>query len=212
MRTTLPDLGPAARRLSELLRELPDGTFDLPTPCAKYTVGDLVDHVGGLATAFTRAAETAADRARGPAAPQAPGLDRAPAPSASALPPDWREEYPRRLARLADAWRSPDAWEGMTRVGGLDLPGGVAGRFALDELVIHTWDLAVSAGLPHFPRYTATVEELDVCADVLAHAAPVEQRSADGGAFAPPVPIRASAPLLARVLALSGRDPEWSVT
>ena len=31
-----------------------------------------------------------------------------------------------QLAELAAAWQEPGAWEGMTRVGGVDLPGEVA--------------------------------------------------------------------------------------
>ncbi|WP_235215338.1 TIGR03086 family metal-binding protein [Phaeacidiphilus oryzae] len=207
MPTNIPDLGPAARRLADLLGELTDDHFDRPTPCEKYTVGDLVDHVGGLALAFTAAA-TERDRGAGPGV--GPGRDRPPTPSASALPPDWRKEFPRRLAALAEAWTDPAAWDGFTRVGGVDLPGGVAGRVALNELVIHTWDLTVATGVPYSPRYAATLGELDVCADVLAHALPAEQRPPSGGPFGPPVPVRADAPLLSRVLALSGRDPEWA--
>ena len=39
----------------------------------------------------------------------------------------------------------------MTRAGGIDLPGEVAGLVALDEVVIHGWDLAVATGQPYQP-------------------------------------------------------------
>ena len=35
----------------------------------------------------------------------------------------------------------------MTRVGGVDLPAEVAAAVAIDELVVHCWDLAMAAGL-----------------------------------------------------------------
>ena len=61
---------------------------------------------------------------------------------ASRLVDDWRSRIPRDLAALAAAWRDPEAWTGMTRAGGIDLPGEIAGVVALDELVVHGWDVA----------------------------------------------------------------------
>lgn len=49
--------------------------------------------------------------------------------------PGWREQLPEVLDELADAWRDPAAWTGMTRAGGVDLPGAVAGAVVADELV-----------------------------------------------------------------------------
>ena len=36
------DLEPAARRMADLVRDLPDEALDLPTPCEDYSVGDLL--------------------------------------------------------------------------------------------------------------------------------------------------------------------------
>ena len=47
---------PAARQLATLVRGVTDEQLDAPTPCPEYTVGDLLDHIGGLAKAFTWAA------------------------------------------------------------------------------------------------------------------------------------------------------------
>lgn len=43
---------------------------------------------------------------------------------------------------MAGAWKDPAAWTGMTRAGGVDLPGEIAAAVAADELVLHGWDLA----------------------------------------------------------------------
>lgn len=51
------DLEPAAARLAELVAGVPGELLQAPTPCPAYVVGDLVDHVGGLAIAFTDAAK-----------------------------------------------------------------------------------------------------------------------------------------------------------
>ena len=50
------------------------------------------------------------------------------------------------MPALVAAWRRPEAWEGMTRSGGVDLPGQVGGLVALDEMVLHGWDLARATG------------------------------------------------------------------
>jgi uncharacterized protein (TIGR03086 family) len=130
------DLEPAAQRTAALITDVPDGLLDGPTPCPEYTLGDLLDHVGGLALAFTAAATKDTD---GFSAQRASG-------DASRLGDDWRTRIPRDLAALAQAWRDPAAWSGTTRAGGVELPGEVAGIVALDELVIHSWDVARSTG------------------------------------------------------------------
>jgi hypothetical protein len=37
----------------------------------------------------------------------------------------------------------------MTPVGGVTLPGEIAGQVALDEIVLHAWDLARGTGRRH---------------------------------------------------------------
>lgn len=68
--------------------------------------------------------------------------------------------------------------------------------------MIHGWDLARSTGRP----YGAGEDELRSCEVLLA---PDEDDPDRGGIFAPPVPVPADAPLLDRVIALSGRRPDW---
>ena len=52
---TMLDLEPATQRMATLLAGIPDGRLGAPTPCPAYTLGDLVEHVGGLSLAFTAA-------------------------------------------------------------------------------------------------------------------------------------------------------------
>ena len=47
--TEIIDLGPAAHQLATLVRGVTDEQLDAPTPCPDYRVGDLLDHIGGLA-------------------------------------------------------------------------------------------------------------------------------------------------------------------
>ncbi len=116
---------------------------------------------------------------------------------------DWRASYPARLAELARAWQQPDAWQGMTRVGGVDLPGEVAGSVALTEVVIHGWDVARATGQP-FECDSGTTQAL------LAHLSQVAAEGPVEGLFGPAVEVGDDAPALDRAIALSGRDPAWS--
>jgi uncharacterized protein (TIGR03086 family) len=156
-------------------------------------VADLLDHVDGLALAFTAAA--AKDLAAGGPPPAADG---------SRLGTDWRTRIPGRLAGLAAAWRGDAAWAGMTRVGGVDLPGEIAATVAIDEVVVHGWDLAVATG-----RDYACDAELLQAAYRFAQAAVARDPDGSAGLFGPPVAVPDGAALLDRLLGLTGRDPAW---
>ncbi|MFP4514009.1 MAG: TIGR03086 family metal-binding protein [Acidimicrobiales bacterium] len=189
------DLTPATARLAALVRNVDDDQLDRPTPCPDYRVGDLIDHIGGLAIAFTGAAHKA--RHDGP--PTGPPGD------AGRLGPDWRARIPGQLDTLAVAWRSPDAWEGMTEAGGLDLPGEVAGLVALDEVVVHGWDLAVATGQP----FTCESELVEAAMRFVEPFAEPGREASRNGLFGPVVPVEPDAEPLDRLLGLTGRDPSW---
>lgn len=191
------DLVPACAAVAELVRSVPDGRLVAPTPCAAYALGDLIDHVGGSAVAFTGAALKVAH-----------GDGSAPGPSGDAtrLGSDWRHRIPRHLTSLAEAWGRPEAWEGMTEVGGIHLPGEVAGAFALNEVVVHGWDLAMASGQAYEPDAKA----LAVLVEFLGPFAEPERSADREGLFGPVVSIHDGAPLLDRVLGLAGRDPAWA--
>ena len=89
----------------------------------------------------------------------------------------------------------------MTRAGGIDLPGEVAGSVALAEVVIHGWDVA----LPPASPTTCDPATVQAC---LAHLAQFDAAGTEG-MFGPAVPIADDAPAFDRVIALSGRDPAW---
>jgi uncharacterized protein (TIGR03086 family) len=190
-----PDLHPAADQMARLIAAVPDDSLDAPTPCPQMRLGDLLDHIGAFTTVFVASA----------AKDLGALTERPPVPEAANLEAGWRGRMAGDLAALADAWAAPDAWDGMTQAGGQDLPGAVAGRIALDELVVHGWDIATSSGQP-FTCDDATLEEI---ADTVR-----QFRSGnDGeipGLFGPVVPVPDGAPLLDQVLGLTGRDPSWS--
>lgn len=194
---TFPDLEPAARRMADVLAGIPDGPLDGPTPCPNYSVGDLLDHVGGLSMAFTAAATKTF--------PDDVGSQR-PSGDASRLGEDWRSRIPQDLTALARAWREPDAWTGMTKAGGVDLPGEVAGLVALDEIVVHAWDLARATGQP----YDVDEPSLEAVHGFVAQFSGPGQEESRAGLFGPEVDVPDEAPLLDRVIGMTGRDPAWS--
>lgn len=185
------DLQPATSLVTGVVAGIRDDQLSAPTPCAGETVGDLLDHLDGLSTAFVAAAAKSDPQGRA-------GAD------ASRLDPDWRTRIPQRLAALADAWTDPDAWTGMTQAGGITLPGQVAGLVALDEVIVHGWDLAVASGQP----FGCPDEQVE---GAMTFVRGVVADNPDGraGLFGPPVAVADDAPALDRLLGLTGRDPSW---
>src|SRR5215204_2473793 len=58
------------------------------------------------------------------------------------------------VARVVSAIRddqldAPTSWEGTATAGGVTMPAPAMAAVALDELVIHGWDLAVATGQPY---------------------------------------------------------------
>jgi uncharacterized protein (TIGR03086 family) len=186
------DLTPATEIVTRVVADIDDDQLGDPTP-GGGTVADLLDHLDGLCLAFTAAA--AKDLAAGSQAPSADG---------SRLGPDWRTRIPGRLAQLASAWQDKTAWDGMTRAGGVDLPGEVAAHVAINEVVVHGWDLAAATGHDY-------AGETELVQAAYAFAQSTVEQNPDGseGLFGPPVAVPESAPLLDRLIGLTGRDPAW---
>lgn len=183
------DIAPAADRMANLLASVSEQQFDLPTPCPEARLGDLIDHVGTVAKRFTAVARKENTRS-------AP-----PRPNAANLEAGWRDRIVRDLQTLAQVWRDATAWEGTTIVASTDMPAEVAGLVALDELVVHGWDIAVSTGQPYAP----SMPEIEAAASfVTSFKAP-----RDGNLFGPVVPVPDTASPLDRLLGLTGRDPRW---
>ena len=186
------DLGPQTAVLARLAEGVTDGQLADPTPCPEYAVRNLLGHLVGLSVAFRDAGRKDLGAT----------TDTSPDSALPDIGPGWREELPKVLAELAEAWRDPAAWTGMTRAGGVDLPGEIAGLVATDELVIHGWDLARATGRPYAPDPAA----LQTCHDFLAASVDDPDR---GEIFGPVVPVGPGTSLLDRAVALSGREPGW---
>lgn len=185
------DMTPACEGTAQLLHHVTDEQLTRATPCRDMNLAALISHIGGLSMAFDAAARK-----------EFGGLTDTPPEISEQLDDEWRTDYPKRLAAMADAWRKPAAWEGMSRAGGVDFPADVGGMIALTEVVVHGWDVARATGQP----YDVDAQTL---AAVLPHVTAFAEQGPVDGLFAAAVPVAEDAALLDRVVALTGRDPRW---
>ncbi|WP_280468649.1 TIGR03086 family metal-binding protein [Nocardia cyriacigeorgica] len=186
------DFAPAATALGTVVAGITDDRLGAPTPCDDTTVRDLLAHVVDLTEAFRQAATK-----------EAVGGSVAPTTGPeNPLVPDWRTRIPRQLDALVAAWREDSAWDGDTEAGGVSMPAAIMARVALDELVIHAWDLARATG----QEVTVAEADLELLLEFL------RDTPAEGtpGLFGPVVPVADDAPKVDRLLALTGRAADWS--
>ena len=182
------DFDPPVRRLRALLLGVDDGELAGPTPCPDWSVAALLDHLMGLSFAFTQAARKRTD-APGTAGPP-------PEPSAQHLSRHWRHRLPVLLEDLANGWKDPAAWTGTAQAGGVQMPAAAVGAVAMNELIMHSWDLAKATGQEYF----ADPRTLEVVIEFL---------QGTPGLFDPVVLTDTEATLLDQALCLAGRDPAW---
>src|SRR3954464_4360667 len=188
---THTDLGPGVEQLKSLLASVGDAELDQPTPCPLFTVRDVIAHVGGFAQAFTAAGR----KERSDLVEHAPTGDPAP------LPTDWRTRIPRDLDTLAEVWRDPSAWEGMTRIAAMDAPAEMVGATVADEIVVHTWDITRATGRD-YPPDPHLIEAAK--AFLNAFASP-DAPAGDDVPFGPSRPTPSGATSVEEVVALAGR-------
>jgi uncharacterized protein (TIGR03086 family) len=188
------DLGPAAQQMSRLVRGVRDDQLGAPTPCPDYTLGDLLEHVHGLALGFTLAARKE----------RLPGGGQDPSGDASRLPEDWRSAIDVRLTELVKSWQEPGAWDGITHIATFDAPADQVGPTAVNELVVHAWDVARASG-QDWELDDASVEACEFMAGALTGPGGEQMRDA----FGPPVAMDDGASVADRIVAANGRDPRW---
>ncbi|AHH94505.1 TIGR03086 family metal-binding protein [Kutzneria albida] len=173
----------AAEPITEVLGSLRADQFDLPTPCAEFTVRQLVEHLIEWVPALEGAA-------RKEFLPPSPG-------------PADAEALLAQIDRLVRAWGRAEAWQGMTRVGGpTEFPAEFAGGMVLGELVVHGWDLARAVSWS--PQWNDEV--LLPLHGILVETA---QLGRDMGVYAARVEVPDESSTVDKVLGLTGRDPGW---
>ncbi|KND28199.1 TIGR03086 family metal-binding protein [Streptomyces acidiscabies] len=181
------DLKPACRQMIDVLAGVSDEQLTSPTRCTEYTVRDLIAHVDEASQGFAGLALKGTDAA-------AAELD------AANLGDDWRGGVAKNVQALGDAWDDPAAWQGTTHAAGVDLPNDTWGKIALTETVVHAWDLAKATGQP----FDLPDDTLQAC---YAHVAAFVPNAPVEGLWGPAVEVPADAPLLDRIVAITGRRP-----
>lgn len=181
-------LDAAAQQTVPVVRGVRDDRLGGPTPCADYTVRDLLNHLIHVVVSFQ---ELAARRE----------VDFGTTPDRLGEGGDWRARFASEADALTAAWAAPGADEGTA--GQLELPARTVASMALTDLTIHGWDLARATGQPYTPD-PAAVEELFVFAEQMS---PMARETKQ---FGEPVPVPDDAPPFDRLLAATGRDPRWT--
>ncbi len=184
-------LSAAADRLATVVRTVTPRSLDAATPCDRYPVRRLINHLLYWSPIIE---EVGLRKAAAPDRPDDGSVDLTGG--------DWQELYLDWLTRIVAAWAPATAWEGTASVSGRQVPASVIGEKSLCELVLHGWDLA-----------RATDQDYS-CSDGLADTThriirDTAEETRALGMFGPAVPIAAAAPALDRALAFSGRDPAW---
>jgi uncharacterized protein (TIGR03086 family) len=137
---------------------------------------------------------------------QGTNASQPPLGSRAQLADDWRSRIPADLEALGVAWSDPAAWDGMTTIAGVEMPAGVVGTVGLNEVVTHGWDLARAIGQP----FDVTHEAVSGCLEFVDPMAEPGAEAQRAPAFGPVVQPREDAAPLDRLIALTGRDPEWT--
>lgn len=182
------DVSTAASRLAGLVRGVGDDQLGAETPCHSWTVADLVRHILGFSAEFAAAAQK-----------------RSAESVTVELMGGWRELAARRLSELALAWRAPDAQVGEAEAGGVRLPAAQLAVVALDELVLHGWDLARATN----QSFEVAQADAEVCLTFAQLMAEPDQAQSREGLYGPVVQVGPDAPALYRLLGASGRSPSW---
>jgi uncharacterized protein (TIGR03086 family) len=159
------------------------GQLDARTPCADFTVGDLLGHLAGFLARSQRAARKLSEPL--PAEGTGPG---AVAVAARAL---------------GVAWQSADVLLGTTDMGFGPMPAEAAAVITVQELGLHGWDLAVATGSPYRLSEQTGRAVLEAVEGFAA-------RARASGSYGPALHLSPNATALQRALAASGRSPSWS--
>ncbi len=188
----------AVRISIDLARRITSDDLARPTPCADWTLGELLAHLTAQHLGFAAAARgRGGDLGHWEVGPVSDDLPaRHEAAAAQALAAFAELAAPDQLFTLPE-FSSP-----------LPFPAGQAVGFHLVDAVAHGWDLAACLGLD----YHADPELLDVALTVALAVPDDDSRLAPGSAFRPALPADSGTGPLEQILVALGRSPRWGRT
>ncbi|RKT83613.1 TIGR03086 family protein [Saccharopolyspora antimicrobica] len=186
-------LNRAASALVEIVEGIEPGHLTAPTPCTEYAVRDLLNHLLFWGPSLEGAARK--ETVSPPASAES---------EVDLVVGDWRTAVVDQLNRMAQVWSAPGAWSGSTHMGGPnEMPAALVGSMVTIELVVHSWDLAKATG--QSPRLDEALLDF-----TFGEAAKMVEQGRALGAFGAEVAVPDTAPLLDRLVALTGRNPDWT--
>jgi uncharacterized protein (TIGR03086 family) len=156
--------------------------LDRPTPCAGWSLADLLAHMEDALDAFTEAA--------------AGHVVVAPVPPTGTRVDALRE----KACALLGAWAAARSAPGAVEVGGLGLDAPTLVATAALEITLHGWDVGQTTG-------RRTRIPADLAQGLLAVAHHVIDATDRDRRFAAPRPARPDAPPDVRLLSWTGRTP-----
>ncbi|MGB3441408.1 MAG: TIGR03086 family metal-binding protein [Actinophytocola sp.] len=182
--------GRAMRHSVVVVSLIGDDQWDAPTPCADWTIRDLLTHMTTENRGFAAAAlgETTSRDA---------WTDRP-------FSDDPRRDYAMSADEVVTAFADPAPEFWLPNINEtFRFPATQAIGFHLLDYVVHTWDVAASLG-----RTVALEDDLVAAAQEIADrdVPDGERRRRPGAGFQPPVKVSGEATPLAHLLAFLGRD------
>jgi uncharacterized protein (TIGR03086 family) len=183
-------LADAQDYLLTAVRGVPADAWDAPTPCTEWTAGHVYHHASLDQQALTMQI-TGAAPAGDPFSPE------------GTVPADPAAELEQICAAALAAWESGrDAESVGTPMG--PMPAAQGASVAALDAALHAWDIAVGTG-QNLPLTDALAEGLEGIGTFL-----IPFVRDNFGKFDPAVPLPADAGPAAKLLAFSGRNPQWA--
>ncbi|MFG2985465.1 TIGR03086 family metal-binding protein [Streptomyces sp. NPDC048258] len=180
---SVEDLARACEAVGDLIAEVRPEQWKAPTPCAEWTVREVVDHLVGMDLVFAAMIE-------GGPMPER-GADR--------LGDDPAGAHRSSSASLRAAFSRPGVLERSYRGALGSATGAERLQIRLYDLLAHGWDIAQAAGIP------ARLPE-DLAEQALAFVRVQLSTQSRAGRFAEPQPVEETAPAIDRLAAFLGRS------
>ena len=170
--------------ITDLVDRVQPDDLSNPTPCERFALADVLDHMITLGGAF------------GPMFRGEEPTESAPPGRNGTVP---AAEFRTVMDDLLDAVRAEGAMERSIAAPVGEMPGETFARLVAFDGLVHGWDIARAAGLPY-----ELPDEVVGAVESFAHAA-ITAEMRDGDTFKVPATPPAGATPIERVAAFSGR-------
>jgi uncharacterized protein (TIGR03086 family) len=161
------------------------------TPCTKWNIADLINHIIGAAEFFGDLGEQ--------------GSSPEDAEWPTYTDGDYATFFANQSRRLLAAFSEPGVMDRLMELPTGPSPGSLVIQVATGEIFVHGWDLAKAAG-QELPSDRGVAEAL-WASEWPALSAAV--RNEHPSVFAPEVPVADERPVIDRLVAFLGRNPDW---